>query len=183
MEYMNNQKRVEKEILELVKSYNVLHKKQIYDFFAVDGRDKFVGKAIRSLLKDRLIYMNDVTKTISQHERAYELREKGTLKAFWVLLSLMEQKKIERHFLASTEEYPVRIIFVGNAEIYDILYISEEEIELVNNLFLKRKIEGSRHVIIVDSPEEIPRINITDVIGFCTVNEEEGGVEYYRREE
>ena len=67
---MNNQKRVEKEILELVKSYNVLHKKQIYDFFAVDGRDKFVGKAIRSLLKDRLIYMNDVTKTISQHKLA-----------------------------------------------------------------------------------------------------------------
>lgn len=53
-----------------------------------------MGKALHALLKERLIYMNEVTKTVSQHEDAYQLREKGTLKAFWVLLSLMEQKKL-----------------------------------------------------------------------------------------
>ena len=52
LEYINNQKQVEKQILELVKKYNVLYKKQLYEFFAVDGRDKFVGKALHSLLKD-----------------------------------------------------------------------------------------------------------------------------------
>ena len=100
MEYVTNQKQVERQILELVKTYNVLYKKQIYAFFAVDGKEKFVGKALHALLKERLIYMNEITKTVSQHEEAYQFREKGTLKAFWVLLSLMEQKKIERHFLA-----------------------------------------------------------------------------------
>ena len=55
MEYVNNQKQVEKQILELVKKYNVLYKKQLYEFFAVDGREKFVGKALHSLLKDRFL--------------------------------------------------------------------------------------------------------------------------------
>ena len=98
MEYINNQKQVEKQILELVKKYNVLYKKQLYEFFAVDGRDKFVGKALHSLLKDRFLYLNDVTQMVYQHEKAYEFREKGTLMAFWVLISLMKQKKIENHF-------------------------------------------------------------------------------------
>ena len=128
MEHVTNQKQVERQILELVKTYNVLYKRQIYAFFAVDGKEKFVGKALHTLLKEHLIYINEVTKTVSQHEDAYQLREKGTLKAFWVLLSLME------------------------------------------------------HVVIVENPEEIPQIEIPNVIGFCTVQEEEGGVEYYRRE-
>mgnify|MGYP007009377450 CR=1 FL=1 len=68
-------------------------------FFAVDGKEKFVGKALHTLLKEHLIYINEVTKTVSQHEDAYQLREKGTLKAFWVLLSLMEQKKNRTTFL------------------------------------------------------------------------------------
>lgn len=91
-------------------------------------------------------------------------------------------EKIERHFLAEKEEYPIRIVFVGNAEIYDILYISEAEIQLVNQLFSRQKLDGCGHVVIVENPEEIPQIEIPNVIGFCTVQEEEGGVEYYRRE-
>ena len=183
LEYINNQKQVEKQILELVKKYNVLYKKQLYEFFAVDGRDKFVGKALHSLLKDRFLYLNDVTQMVYQHEKAYEFREKGTLMAFWVLISLMKQKKIENHFLSSREEYPVRIIFVGDAEIYDILYVSEEEIQLVNNLFSRKRIEGCQHVVIVEDKKLIPQLQIPDAIGFCTVSEDDGGVEYYRRDE
>ena len=183
MEYMNNQKQVEKQILELVKKYNVLYKKQLYEFFAVDGRDKYVGKALHSLLKDRFLYLNEVTQMVYQHEKACEFREKGTLMAFWVLISLMKQKKIESHFLSSREEYPVRIIFVGDAEIYDILYVTEEEIQLVNNLFSRKRIEGCQHVVIVEDKHEISQLRIPDVIGFCTVSEDDGGVEYYRREE
>lgn len=44
--------------------------------FAVDGKEKFVGKALHALLKERLIYMNEITKTVSQHEEAYQFREK-----------------------------------------------------------------------------------------------------------
>ena len=51
LEHVTNQKQVERQILELVKTYNVLYKRQIYAFFAVDGKEKFVGKALHTLLK------------------------------------------------------------------------------------------------------------------------------------
>ena len=75
MEYVTNQKQVERQILELVKTYNVLYKKQIYAFFAVDGKEKFVGKALHALLKERLIYMNEITKTVSQNVIFWQKRK------------------------------------------------------------------------------------------------------------
>lgn len=60
LEYVTNQKQVERQILELVKTYNVLYKRQIYAFFAVDGKEKFVGKALHALLKERLIVIRQI---------------------------------------------------------------------------------------------------------------------------
>lgn len=93
----------------------------------------------------------------------------------------MNQKKIEQHFLASKEEYPIRIIFVGDGEIYDILYIAPEDIELTNQLFVRKKIDGCGHVVVVEEPESIPKIRIPDVIGYCMVKGD-GEVEYYQKE-
>ena len=123
MEHVTNQKQVERQILELVKTYNVLYKRQIYAFFAVDGKEKFVGKALHTLLKEHLIYINEVTKTVSQHEDAYQLREKGTLKAFWVLLSLMEQKKIERHSWQKRKSIQFVLYLWGMRKLRYSLYI------------------------------------------------------------
>ena len=81
--------------------------------------------------------------------------------------------------LASKEEYPVRIVFYGSGEIYDILYVTEAEITVVNNLFSRKEIDGCGHIVVVEKPEEIPKIRISDTIGFCTVKEG-GEVEYYR---
>ena len=51
MEHVTNQKQVERQILELVKTYNVLYKRQIYAFFAVDGKEKFVGKSTAHVIE------------------------------------------------------------------------------------------------------------------------------------
>ena len=109
--------------------------------FCSRWKEKFVGKALHTLLKEHLIYINEVTKTVSQHEDAYQLREKDTLKAFWVLLSLMEQKK-SNDILGRKGRVSNSYCIVGNAEIYDILYISEAEIQLVNQLFPDRNWTG-----------------------------------------
>lgn len=107
--------------------------------------------------------------------------ERGISTCLWVLIDLMNQKKIEQHFLASKEEYPIRIIFVGDGEIYDILYIAPEDIELTNQLFVRKKIDGCGHVVVVEEPESIPKIRVPDVIGYCTVKGD-GEVEYYQKE-
>lgn len=179
MDGQTNQSRLERELLETVSTYNVLYKKQLYALFALDGREKLVGKALKSLEKDRRIYINPHMQMVAANETSYGTREEGTLLAVWVLISLMRQKKIEEHFLAQKGEYPVRIIFVGDAEIYDIMYVPESDVALVNNLFARKRIESGGHIVIVDSPDYIPSIGLDNVIGYCLVKED-GTVEYYK---
>ena len=45
----NKQRPVIAETRELVQKYHVLEKAQIYAYFALDGRDHFVGKAFKGL--------------------------------------------------------------------------------------------------------------------------------------
>lgn len=177
----NKQKSVEREVKELIQKYNALYKSQIYRFYEKDGREHFVGKALKALEKERCIYIHPELKLISVNEESCAAREYGTLKCVWALLGLMDQKKVEQHFLASKEEYPVRIVFVGDGEIYDILYVSDVEVSITNNLFARKKIDGCGHIVVVEDPELIPEIQIPDVVGFCTVGED-GKVDYYRRD-
>ncbi len=139
MENQNKQRDVERELKELVQKYNVLDKSQLYAYFEKDGRERFVGRALKVLEKDRMIYVNNETKQVAANESAHTAWERGISTCLWVLIDLMNQKKIEQHFLASKEEYPIRIIFVGDGEIYDILYIAPEDIELTNQLFVRKK--------------------------------------------
>jgi len=181
MENQNKQRGVERELKDLVQRYNVLYKSQIYAYFGKDGRDRFVGKALKTLEKKHSIYISQETKQVAANEESYKTWERGTSTSVWVLLDLMDQKKIEQHFMASKEEYPIRIVFVGDGEIYDILYLAPEDIELTNQLFERRNIDGCGHVVVVEEPEDIPKIRIPDVIGYCTVKEE-GQIEYYRKD-
>ncbi len=181
MENQNKHRGVERELKELVQKYNVLDKGQIYAYFGKSGRDRFVGRALKNLEKERSIYVCRETKQVASSEAAHAAFERGLCLSVWVLLSLMDQKKIEEHFAASREEFPVRIVFVGDGEIYDIVYAAPEDIELANHLFSRKNIDGCGHIVIVEEPEDIPKIRIPDVIGYCTVKEE-GKIEYYRKD-
>ena len=183
MEMQNKQKAVERELLELVQKYNVLLKSQLYAYFEKDGREKFVGRALKALEKEHSICINQETKEVAANENGFSAWERGNAQAFWVLIDIMGKKKVEQHFLASRDEYPIRIIFVADAEIYDISYVAKEDIQLANNLFTRRKIEGCGHIVIAERQEDIAGIEIPDTIGYCTVAKEDGQIEYYRKDD
>ena len=140
MENQNKQRGVERELKELVQRYNVLYKSQLYAFFQKDGRDRFVGRALKNLEKEHSIFISQETKQEASG-----------------------------------------IVFVGDGEIYDILYVAPEDVELTNQLFARRKIDACGHIVVVEETEDIPKIQIPDVIGYCTVKEE-GQIEYYRKD-
>lgn len=177
----NKQRAVEREVRELVQKYNILEKNQIYAFFEVDGRSHFVGRALKLLEKDRSIYINQETQQVAISEEGYAAWERGTIQSVWVLISAMSQKKIELHFMAEKAEYPVRIVFVGDGDIFDIVYIAEEDIQLANNLFKRKKSDDCGHIVVVEQPEHIAAIEIPNVVGYCTVKED-GSIEYYRKD-
>ena len=116
---------------------------------------------------------------VAASEEAIAAKDLGTMKAVWVLVDVMKKKQVEEHFPTSKEEYPVRIVFYGEGEIFDILYISEAEVTVVNNLFSRKKIDSCGHIIVVENPDYISAIHIADVIGYCVVKEG-GEVEYYQ---
>ena len=175
----NKQRPVIAETRELVQKYHVLEKAQIYAYFALDGRDHFVGKAFKALEKERQIYVHPELDLVAASEETIADKDLGTMKAVWVLLDVRKKKQVEEHFPASKEEYPVRIVFYGEGEIFDILYISEAEVTVVNNLFSRKVIDSCGHIIVVENPDYISAIHIANVIGYCVVKEG-GEVEYYR---
>lgn len=175
----NKQRPVIAETRELVQKYHVLEKAQIYVYFALDGRDHFVGKAFKALEKERQVFIHPELEVVAASEEAIAAKDLGTMKAVWVLVDVMKKKQVEEHFPASKEEYPVRIVFYGEGEIFDILYISEAEVTVVNNLFSRKKIDSCGHIIVVENPDYISAIHIADVIGYCVVKEG-GEVEYYQ---
>ena len=175
----NKQKPVERETRQLIQTYNVLLKSQIYAYFEKTQRDHIVGRAFKTLEKEKQIYIHQDLEMAAINEEAFKARNVGTLQAFWVLLDIMDQKEVDQHFLASKEEYPVRIVLCGEGEIYDILYVSENEVQVTNNLFTRKMTDDCGHIVIVEKPGYIHEIRIPDVLGFCTVKEG-GEIEYYR---
>ena len=113
----NKQRPVIAETRELVQKYHVLEKAQIYAYFALDGRDHFVGKAFKALEKERQVFIHPELEVVAASEEAIAAKDLGTMKAVWVLVDVMKKKQVEEHFPASKEEYPVRIVFYGVADI------------------------------------------------------------------
>ena len=176
----NKQRPVIAETRELVQKYHVLEKAQIYDYFALDGRDHFVGKAFKALEKERQVFIHPELEVVAASEEAIAAKDLGTMKAVWVLVDVMKKKQVEEHFPASKEEYPVRIVFYGEGEIFDILYISEAEVYGgKQSVFAEKKFDSCGHIIVVENPDYISAIHIADVIGYCVVKEG-GEVEYYQ---
>ena len=74
----NKQRAVERELRDLIQKYNVLYKSQIYEYFAKDGREQFVGRALKALEKEREICINQELKLAAISEEYYSVREYGT---------------------------------------------------------------------------------------------------------
>ena len=79
----NKQRPVIAETRELVQKYHVLEKAQIYAYFALDGRDHFVGKAFKALEKERQVFIHPELEVVAASEEAIAAKDLGTMKAVW----------------------------------------------------------------------------------------------------
>ena len=102
--------------------------------------------------------------------------DRGLLAAVWVLADFADQ--VEYH---SAGDFPAKIIFFADGEVYEIIYISQGRETLVTQALKNTGEQPSRYLVIVDSAEQIEGLDIPNVNGYCTVSLE-GDVEYYRKE-
>jgi len=101
----------------------------------------------------------------------------GLVRAVWVLLDFIE--RVEYH---SASDFPVKLLFFADGELYEIIYATSGQEALVSHVLNGKAAENSgRRIVLVDTPEQIGQINISGAAGYCTVNEA-GKTSYYKKE-
>lgn len=103
-------------------------------------------------------------------------KDKELTDAVWVLLDFLD--RIEFH---SVSDFPVKLIFFADGELYEIISIPTGQEALLSHL-LKQQNEGTgKRILMVEHPKQIATLDIPLVSGFCTVDAD-GKVIYYKKQ-
>ena len=96
--------------------------------------------------------------------------------AVWVLIDFID--RVEYH---SSGDYPAKVIFFADGEIYEVIHAAIGKEALINHILSDPGEEPSKFLILVDKAEQIPELLTLNVAGYCTVSTE-GTVQYYQKE-
>jgi len=102
--------------------------------------------------------------------------DRGLLAAVWVLADFID--RVEYH---SAGDYPVKIIFFADGEVYEIIHAAQGKEVLLSHVLAGSGEEPSHYLVLVDDPSQIVELDIPNVSGYCTVSPS-GEVQYYRKE-
>lgn len=161
------------ELLRLISMYPGLSLQQLCRFFS--GKDEKIKTLLSHLKKQGRITQSDTNGYIPAGSEANH-SDISLLLTAWVLLDFID--RVEYH--CSTVEFPVKIIFLANEELFEIIHIPSGQETLTNHIMQTRHNDGSHRIVLVDEPEQIHQLNFPDISGFCTVNEV-GKVSYYKK--
>ena len=103
--------------------------------------------------------------------------DSSMVKAVWVLLDFID--RVEFH---SSADFPVKIVFFSGGEMYEIVHVGAGQEALVSHAMGQSRESGSRRIVLVDGPGQIPLLDFPGITGFCTVDAA-GKVSYYRKAE
>lgn len=106
-----------------------------------------------------------------------EALDRGLSASLWVLIDFID--RVDYHSIGS--EFPTKIIFFAQDEVYEIVYVASGQETLVSNILSTQVKDPPNYIILVDRPEQISGIDVPNVSGFCTVSSD-GQVQYYQKE-
>ena len=94
--------------------------------------------------------------------------------AIWVLLDFLP--KVTYH---SRSSFPVAVVFFIGTQEYHIVCVPVGNEALVTAALMQQKNHSAKQLLLVDTIEQIPTLNLPGVIGYCTVDAA-GCVQYYQ---
>lgn len=161
-------------LLRDVSMYRCLTKGQVYGLYP--GKYAIIKNLLAYLEKQGRIVR--VGKYYCDSPESLEEIDHGLMAAVWVLIDFMEQ--VEYH---ATANYPAKIVFCADGEVYEIIHASIGKEALISYIVSERQKEenATKFLVLVDRPEQIEELQADDAIGYCTVSPE-GKVQYYRKE-
>ena len=159
-------------LLRVVTTYRVVLEAQAYRFFP--GKEVIVKYLLRYLERQgRIVYCPE-TMRYAASTGDLQQPDKSMLLALWVLLDFID--KVDFH---TSTDFPAKIVFFADSEMFEVIHVPFDNEMLIAHAISQKGEEDSRRIIIVDSAEQIRRISIPSVAGFCTV-ETGGKVQYYK---
>ncbi len=101
--------------------------------------------------------------------------DNGMVKAVWVLLDFIDRTEFH-----SSADFPVKVVFFSRGELYEIVHVASGQEVLVTHALKQNYKGGSRRIVLVEEPGQIPLLDFPGITGFCTVDDT-GNVSYYRK--
>ena len=159
-------------LLRDVTMYQVLKKKQILAMYP--GKEKKIENLLSYLVKQGRIYRNGEY-YLAQPDGDKNI-DHGLMAAVWVLIDFID--RVEYH---SSGDYPAKVIFFADGEIYEVIHAAVGKETLINHILSDPGEEPSKFLILVDKAEQIPELLTLNVAAYCTVSAV-GAVQYYQKE-
>ena len=159
------------ELLRVISCYKALHTEQVIRLFP--NQEEKIRTLINSFRQQKRIWLSQDGRMIKISEDIET--DAGVLKAFWILLDFID--RVEYHSVGS---FPVNLSFFLDAEFYEIAFIPQNQEALISHALAGKPDEIGKRIIIVEDSEQIEKINVPGVGGFCTVSEN-GIIQYYQR--
>ena len=107
--------------------------------------------------------------------REHTVPDSGMMRAVWVLLDFID--RVEFH---SSCDFPAKILFFFEGEMYEIVYAANGQEALISHVIARNRECGGRYIVLIDDPVQIEILDFPGISGFCTVDES-GKVSYYKK--
>lgn len=159
-------------LLRLITTYHALQYEQVLQLFE-RNRDS-IKSLITSLTKQGRIYHDKESNLLCDTRESSTSPDYGTIAAFWVLLDF--KKALIYHTIG---EFPIKLHFFSQDEVYEIIYIAMEQEALMNHIFDSIPPAANR-LVILESLKQSSLITIDGVLAYCIVDSN-GTVSYYHK--
>lgn len=159
-------------LLRDISMYRVLSKSQILRMYP--GKEKKIENLLAYLIKQGRIILSDDYYCAAREN--IESIDHGLFAAVWVLIDFID--RVEYH---SSGDFPTKIIFFADGEIYEIIHAAAGKEALINHVLSDPGEEPSKLLVLVDRIEQIEELKVPNVAGYCTVSPT-GEVQYFQKE-
>ena len=161
------------ELLRDIATYHYIRHDQFLKLYP--GKEEKIENLLTFFVRQGRIFLD---KTLEMyHDGTESSPDYEMIAAIWVLADFID--KSDYH---SSTDFPVKLIFIADGELYEVIYVASGNETLVEHALAQREQDAEKRIVIVDGTEQFSRLNIPDVTAYCTVDMDSGAVQYYKQE-
>ena len=162
-----------KEAADMLRNITTYHYMRHDQFLRLyPGKEEKIDNLLSFFLRQGRIFRDEHSDLYHDGTEAHADNE--MLAALWVLVDFID--RVDYH---SSTDFPVKLIFIADGE---VIYVETGGEALIEHAVAKQPDDAEKRIVIVESAEQIGKLNIPDVTAYCTVDMNTGAVQYYKQE-